>query len=336
MRPDQAQQHAASRPLAGVMLLGGAHGSLAMARGFGRLGIPVALVSNDHPLPKWSRYLHSQFNWPGAGAENAAESLVKLAERHGYCDWLLLPCGDSEVKLVASERDMLQNSFQILSCGWERLNTLCDKQMLAASALAAGIAIPNNYRVMCESDARTIDVVFPVVLKPAMRMEENAFTRAKAWRADSRDELIARYRDAVALVGGDNVVVQELIPGSGETQFSYAALWHQGAPVAEMTARRTRQYPFDFSYTSTFVEVSPNDTLLVTSRKLLGATGFEGLVEIEYKFDARDRRYKILDVNPRPWSWIALCEAAGLDFALLIRQLAAGDPMPRREVRTDR
>src|SRR5438270_5253097 len=150
MQPDQGQQHAASRPLAGVMLLGGAHGSLAMARGFGRLGIPVALVSNDHPLPKWSRYLHSQFHWPGAAAENAAESLVKLAERQGYSDWLLLPCGDSEVKLVASERETLQNSFRILSSGWEQLSALCDKQMLAASALAAGIAIPSNYRVRSE------------------------------------------------------------------------------------------------------------------------------------------------------------------------------------------
>src|SRR5205807_27198 len=51
---------------------------------------------------------------------------------------------------------------------------------------------------------------------------------------------------------------------------------------------------------------------------------YEGLVEIEYKLDARDGAYKILDVNPRPWSWIALCDAAGLNFAQAMLDIARG------------
>ena len=158
-----------------------------------------------------------------------------------------------------------------------------------------------------------------------MRTTRNAFTQAKAWRADTpRRTRSQRYRDAAKLVGYDNVVVQELIPGGGEAQFSYAALWHHGKPVAELTARRTRQYPVDFSYTSTFVEIVANDKVKAAATALLTAVAFEGLVEVEFKFDARDEQFKVLDVNPRAWSWLALCESAGCDLALMMSCVAAG------------
>ena len=48
-------------------------------------------------------------------------------------------------------------------------------------------------------------------------------------------------------------MVQELIPGGGEAQFSYAALARTGA-AGGVTARRTRQYPPDFGRASTCVE----------------------------------------------------------------------------------
>ena len=211
-----------------------------------------------------------------------------------------------------------------MSSDWAELNTLCDKQLLAQRAADAGIAVPRNFRIRSESEAGTANMTFPVVLKPAMRVAWNAFTQAKAWRADSREQFVKLYRDAAALVGADNVVVQELIEGGGEAQFSYAALWHNGAPVMEMTARRTRQYPIEFSYTSTFVEACPNEAVRDASRKLLASGHFEGLVEIEYKFDASEGIYKILDVNPRPWSWIALCDAAGLNLAQAMQDIACG------------
>src|SRR5204862_6175888 len=101
-------------------------------------------------------------------------------------------------------------------------------------------------------------------------------------------------------------------------------VWHAGKPVAELTARRTRQYPVDFSYTSTFVEIVANDRVKAAATALLTAVAFEGLVEVEFKFDARDDQYKVLDVNPRAWSWLALCESAGCDLAMMMSCVAAG------------
>jgi predicted ATP-grasp superfamily ATP-dependent carboligase len=314
--------------LPGVVILGGAHNALALARSFGRKGVPVTLVTDDHPLPKYSRYVERRIDWPGAKSADAATWLVELAARNGFQNWLLLPCADHEVRLVAENRTLLRTCFQILGNEWDDLQHLCNKQLLAQAAEKAGVAVPKSYDVNSVEDATRIGVEFPVILKPAMRMSRNALTSAKAWRADNRDELIEMYRRAAALQGEDGVVVQEYIPGGGEAQFSYAALWFRNAPVAELAARRTRQYPVDFGYTSTFVEIVANDTVMDMSRKLLSSIGFEGLVEVEFKRDDRTGTYKVLDVNPRAWSWLSLCEAGGFDFATSFADILSGTAKP--------
>jgi predicted ATP-grasp superfamily ATP-dependent carboligase len=165
-----------------------------------------------------------------------------------------------------------------------------------------------------------------VVLKPNMGGGDTAIAKAKVIRADDRAALERAYKDAVAEIGAENVVVQELIPGGGEHQFSYAALWDRGNPVAEFTARRTRQFPVDFGYTSTFVEIVDEPGVADAARTLLGSIGHYGLVEVEFKRDHRDGALRLLDVNPRPWSWFGLCSAAGMDLGTMLWQLADGQP----------
>lgn len=308
----------------GVVLLGGAHGALSAARSFGRKGIPVFLVTDDHPLPKLSRYITRRFDWPGTRSPEIVDWLLRFADEQGARKWLLLPCGDPEVRLVAENVSRLRAVFDVASLDWATLQKVCDKQQLAETATAAGVAVPKNYRVRSAEDAASTEIRFPVVLKPAMRLERNPFTAAKAWRADSRDEFVRLYRDAASYVGAANVVVQELIPGGGEAQLSYVGAWLEGRPLAEMTARRSRQYPVDFSFSSTFVEAVDNERVKAAAKQLLAATGFEGLVEVEFKYDARDDAYKVLDVNPRTWSWLELAPFCGFDFAVLLKEAMNG------------
>jgi hypothetical protein len=59
--------------------------------------------------------------------------------------------------------------------------------------------------------------------------------------------------------------------------------------------------------------------------RFLRSLNYSGLVEVEFKYDARDERYKILDVNARAWTWNALGSIAGVDFPHVLWQLAMGE-----------
>lgn len=111
----EMREYAKSRP-AGVIILGGAHGTLALARSLGAQKVPVWLVSADTPLPRFSRYADRQMTWPGSDDDGAVAFLLKLAETQGFDGFLLIPGGDPEVRLVSQSIDQLSRLRRDLSC----------------------------------------------------------------------------------------------------------------------------------------------------------------------------------------------------------------------------
>ena len=312
----------------GALVLGGSHGALAVVRSLGRHGIPVWFASDDNVLAMLSRFTRKGLSWPGPNAAGAADFLLDLGRRHGLLGWVLIPCADEEARLISQNHAALSRMYRLRTPPWETMRWAYDKHRMNERAAALDIDLPRSFSAAARDDLVNADLRFPVILKPAVKHHGNAFTLAKAWRADDRATLLARYHDAAAMVGAAAVVVQELIPGRGAAQFSYAALWDRGRPIASLTARRSRQYPIDFGYTSTFVETVARADVEHAACRFLESLTYDGLVEVEFKYDARDGRLKLLDVNARAWTWIALGRRAGVDFPHLFWRLAMGETLP--------
>jgi predicted ATP-grasp superfamily ATP-dependent carboligase len=309
----------------GAVILGGAHGSLEIARSLGRRGIPVWLITADNPLPGLSRYVERSLSWPGPRSDGAVRFLIELAHRHGLDDWVLFAGSDEDLKFIAQNHAALGAAFTLTTPSWNTVRGACDKRHMNARAATLGIAQPRSHYPQHRDELSDLDIPFPVILKPTVRETRNRFVDAKAWRADDRRSLLALYDQAKSLVGADSLMIQEMIPGDGAAQFSYAGVWHDGKAIGSLVARRRRQYPIDFGFTSTLVETVERPEIEALAVKFLASLDFSGLVEIEFKFDARDGAYKILDVNARAWTWLGLGAAAGVDFPALQWRLANGE-----------
>jgi predicted ATP-grasp superfamily ATP-dependent carboligase len=253
---------------------------------------------------------------------------MDLGAKYGLKGWMLFPTGDESTALVARHHTLLGKHFRLTTLPWDVLRWVHDKRLLYRLAQRLVIDCPWTFYPYTCADLATLDCPFPVILKPAMKEGFNRFIAAKAWQVDDRRALLARYHEACGLVAPDLLMVQELVPGGGETQFSYAALCQDSRPIASVVARRTRQYPMDFGRAVTFVETVHEPGIVEPAVRLLAALRFTGLVEVEFKQDPRDGRYKLLDVNPRIWGWISLCGRAGVDFPYLLWLLIRGDAVP--------
>jgi D-aspartate ligase len=309
----------------GALIVGGAHGSLGLARDLGRHGIPVWFISSDHRIAKYSRYISNHFDWPDPLDESALAFLLQLAGRYHLHGWVLIAGGDPELRLIAQHHAELSSVYRVTVPPWQIVRWAYDKRLTYQRAASLGIDHPFCHHAYDLQEVAQLDCRFPVVLKPAVREQRNAFTRAKAWRCDDRASLLARYEQAATFVGAHGVVLQELIPGGGSTQFSYAGVWHRGSPVASLVARRTRQFPIEFGYTSTFVETVDQPEVEDAACRFLRSLDYSGLVEVEFKYDQRDCRYKLLDVNTRAWTWNALGSIAGVNFAHVLWRTAEGE-----------
>ena len=313
----------------GAIILGGAHGSLEIARSLGRRGIPVWAIIADNPLPTLSRYVEHSLSWSGPRQHGAVASLKDLALCHGLDGWVLFAGGDDDLCFISQNHSALSSVFTLVSPAWDTICWAYDKRRMNLRAIELDIAQPATRYPRSRDHLQGLGLRYPVVLKPSVHEGRNAFAGAKAWRADDLNTLVTRYDKAQSLVGAERIMVQELIPGDGRAQFSYAAVWDRGAPIGSLVARRRRQYPIDFGYTSTFVETIELPEIAEAATRFLRSINYSGLVEVEFKYDERDDCYKILDVNARAWSWIALGAAAGVDFPALQWQLALGEaPAP--------
>lgn len=309
------------------MIVGGTHGTLALARRLGAQKARVSYVTQDLTIPSWSRFIHETVRWSGPHDGEALAFLLDAAQQRGWEGRLLIAGGDAEIRLVSEHFEELSAVYKVILPDWNALRWVCEKPLLYKRATELGVRTPLTYESVPVEQTTALKMTFPVVLKPNMGGGNNQFTKAKVVRADDPESFMLAYRDAAAQIGTANVVIQELIPGEGDTQFSYAALWSNGEPLAEFTVCRRRQYPLDFGYTSTCVDVVDEPRVVETARVMLKSISFRGLVEVEFKLDKRDNSLKLLDINPRPWSWFGLCSATGVDLGTMLWQVANGRPV---------
>ena len=315
-------------------MVGGDYQGLGIARSLGRQGVTVVVLDDELSIARASRYVDSFHHVADLLDPQAAlHALVDLGRSLPAGDWVLFPTREETVVLVSRHRALLSQWFRIPTPDFEVVRTAWDKRETYRRAQELGIPTPRFWLPRSEDDVARVPLTTPVVVKPAIKEHFVYRTKVKAWRADTRHELMTAYRDASAVVPAEEIIIQELVPGTGSSQLAYCALFKEGAALADMTVVRRRQHPSDFGRASTYVETVDAPELDAPSERFLAALHFDGLVELEYKRDPRDGVLKLLDVNARTWGYHTLGQAAGVDFPHLLLRDVRGEEQPRLRAR---
>jgi D-aspartate ligase len=319
----------ANHPTVGAVVIGGDYQGLGIVRSLGRHGVPVCVVDDEHSISRFSRYTKSFVSLPDLRDQRkVVDSILEIGKRLSLEGWVLYPTREELVAAFSHNRSELSEVFRVPTPDWESVKWAWDKRNTYRLAEKLGIPTPMTYYPEHVDQLTLLDALAPpFVLKPAIKEHFFYATKAKAWRANSHSQLRTLYQEASKLAGSGEIMVQELIPGGGSQQFSYCAFFRNGEAVGKMVARRRRQHPLEFGRASTFVETVDVPTLEDYSERFLRAIDYYGLVEIEYKLDPRDARYKLLDVNARTWGYHSLGAEAGVDFSYMLYSDQVGLPV---------
>lgn len=303
----------------GAVVIGGDYQGLGIVRSLGRRGVDVLVVDDERSIARHSRFTTAAVRVGELRDEQATvQTLLELGERYALDGWVVFPTREETVAALSRYRERLTPRFRIPTPAWDVVQWAWDKRKTYEIAAELGIATPRTWLVGSAEELDAVDGEPPFAIKPAIKERFIYATGDKAWRADTRAELEARFREAAQVVGAGEVIVQELIPGGGETQLAYCAFFRDGRAAASMVVNRVRQHPPLFGRASTFVQTIEQPALEEVSERLLRRIGYYGLVELEYKHDVRDGQTKLLDINARTWGYHSLGQRAGVDFPYLL------------------
>jgi D-aspartate ligase len=312
----------------GVVVLGSDFKALGLVRSLGQRGIPSVIVDNV-PRSAWhSRYVRKHLAWHDhLEGEAFLNFLLSVGKSFRLERWVLFPVQDDVVEFVARNNQQLSSMYRLVTQDWEVVQWAIDKRMTHRLAEKAGVPYPRTWYPTSEEQLGEMEVGFPTIIKPAISIRMQNAARLKALPAHNKEELLTQYRLAATIIDPSEIMVQEIIPGGGQEQYSVATYCKDGQMLMSMSARRTRQYPIDYGLGSSFVEAVEIPPLFNLAERLLGCLGVSGMVEVEFKHDNRDDLYKLLDINIRPWGWHTLCIACGLDFPYIQYRDVMGEPV---------
>jgi D-aspartate ligase len=312
----------------GALVIGGDHPGLAIARSLGKRGIPVYILDDQHSISVYSKYATRVLRAKDLrDPRNTVDSVLEIGQQHGLRDWVLFPTRDETVMAFSQERERLSEFFRVTTPEWETTRWAWDKNNTYKLAEGLAIPAPRTWNVSSAEELSELYPRLPLAIKPAIK--ENFFyaTGAKAWRAETPEQLQKLFRAAAKKIPYSEIMIQEIIPGGGESQLSYCAFFRDGKAHSSLVATRMRQHPREFGRAATYVETTDLPEIEELGQRFLKAIDFYGIAEVEFKRDSRDGQYKILDVNARAWGFHALGPAAGVDFPYLLFADQMGYPV---------
>ena len=306
----------------GAIVLGGNFVGLGIARSLGAHGIPTWVFDADRSksIAQFSRFTTRFVET----REAIVDVLLAEGRKHHLDGWVIFPVVDEYVEALSENHDALSSMFRVTTPRADVASFALDKRLTYSRAEELGISHPCTSVRKTIADLEARNIPYPVILKPAVNHHFFPQTNIKALPVDSPEELEQAFARMSRYIPADEILMQERIPGGGDHQFSYCAVCKDGQAYASLVAQRSRQYPVEFGNASTFVETTSQPVVEEAGRRFLESIGLDGMAEVEFKFDARDRKYKILDVNLRPWGWHGLGKAAGIDFPYLLWRQAVG------------
>ncbi|MGZ6825686.1 MAG: carboxylate--amine ligase [Mycobacteriales bacterium] len=298
---------------------------LAVTRSLSRAGVAVlGLDKEPGGLGHHTRHLAALGRVPGPEDPAAlAAHLVALgpsfAERP-----VLFACNDDWVLALSRHREELEPYYRFTWSPYDVVRRALSKTELYRACEERGIAVPRSwYLDTATPEEVAAQVPYPCVLKPDdSRGFYDAFA-AKVFVVHTPEELLARC--AQAAEHGLSLVAQEKVDTPAGGFWSVCSYLSQdGTPRGVFTGRKLEQWPPGFG-TSCLADARWDPDLAAAGVAALQALGYGGISEVEF-VQHPDGRHLLLDANTRPWKWVGLPVAAGVDLPLLAYRDAVGDP----------
>jgi len=264
-------------------------------------------------------------------AEVLLPTLENFAKEHEGALLILVGCTDAYADLIIENKDFLSR-YYFCSCPAEELaKKLISKEAFYEMCVRYGMDFPKTVIVKNAEEADKLDALpfsYPVIVKPSssIRYWQNPFDgMKKVYKADTPQEAKAI---ASAIFGSgydDSLIIQDFIPGDDSRMYVLTAYCDRSAKVKMMCMGHVLLEEHTPKGIGNHVAILTeyHGELMTTVKSFLEAIGYTGFANFDIKFDVRDGKFKIFEINLRQGRSNFYVTHSGANIAKLLADDAA-------------
>ncbi len=324
---------ASSPPLVPVVVLGCHKLGLGVIRALGQMGVPVfGAYYNRNDMGYVSRYIKAHCFCPHPDNDPDGFVNVLLDKASEWGGAVLMPSDDATLIPVSRHKEELSRHYRVSAADWDVVETCIHKQYTYQLADRLGVPCPRTRIPESGDEAQEFarQIGFPCLLKPCVGHQYFEHFRRKMEFVNNPEELQRVYRDAESVAA--KMLIQEFIPGGDTSGVNYNSFFIEGEPQVEVTAEKVRLSPPRLGFPRVVVS-KRMPVVLESGRTLLRGLSYTGFSCMEFKKDARDGIYKLMEINARQNLSTPLSVRSGVNFPYLTyRHVLLGErPVSQRD-----
>ena len=295
---------------------------LAAARSLGRRGIEIIAGDEYRFSPtSFSKYTKASFLYPNpddnrAGFLDTLERIVRKYKLDGE-EYVLMPF-HKETYLIAANRARFEPLIKFAIPTTEQINQVDDKGTLARLCQARTLPIPETAVADSTDEFVAAAANFPYPAFVKVRRSAAAVGVKQVRDAKQAVAVAAEFAQRYSIPENDYPLLQQAVPGS---DYCTTFLFDHGQVRASMTYHNLRTYPVK-SGTGVLRETVAAPAMERTGAALLGSLGWNGVAEVDFRWDGQTAEPVLIEVNPRFWGGLTQSVASGWDYPYLLYRLA--------------
>ena len=300
--------------------------AVGIVRALGEMGVPIILFRYDEQdIAHKSRYVKEVIQVPHPEKHEDEFIDILLKQKDRFAGGFLVPSSDETLAVIARHKERLSEYFVVACPDWDIVSRYIEKKHTYRLAEALGVPVPKTVVPTSVEDVEryAADIEFPCLVKPSQSHLFYEQFKRKMVPVQNLNEMIAVYRQAAEY--NLEVMLQEIIPGNDDAVVNYNAYAWEGQSLLEFTARHIRNAPPLWG-SPRVAQSEWIPEIIESGRKALQSIGFYGYACTEFKRDARDGIYKLMEINGRHNLSGLLAVRCGINFPWLhYRHLMHGE-----------
>jgi len=243
-------------------------------------------------------------------------------------------CGDSYVQLCSENKDRLPANVVTPYIDSSLMNDLIHKEKFYQLCEKVGVDYPDTF-VHHPEDPRDFELPFdgPFIIKPSNGIEywrHPYATQKKVYKVNTRAELDQVLCDIYDSGYRDSVIIQNFIPGDDSYMRVLTSYSDRNGKVKMMCLGHVlleEHTPHGIGNHAVII-TERNETIETQLKALLEELNFVGFSNFDIKYDQRDGKYKVFEINTRQGRSNYYVTGAGANIAeYVVRDRILGEDL---------